>query len=392
MPYLVLILSLIQPVVALPLAMYLSIKKNSSTISVFCISLAFATLALTAIPPDTYDLARHYKRIASLSYLSYDQIIENSNTGYYLFDTYAWLINKLNLPKEFFPASIVFMSYYLVFSIYNDIKVKFLQNSKPLYRILIFLGFWLSIGYAGLLSGIRNPFANILVFFLTYRLFFYKQTVPFILGSIFAFFIHPFAVAPAILAFLAYIISPWFRGAKWLIVIGLILSLSTKLISVGIEYIANFLMGFSFYSAAYFDENSEVGGGAIESRTLNGLIINVILPRLTILVAQLYLLSLKPRNNDPLYVLLGMISLYLGFFASYGTLYGRMSAFFLFISTAFISLNYTASKNSRIVLITYVGLLTFISLIAVLIQYPAFIRSSFPEAIYKPVLFIVFGV
>lgn len=391
MPYLVLILSFIQPVLALPLAIYMSIKKYSSTIGVFCIALAFATLAFTAIPPDTYDLARHYKRIVSLSYLSFDQVIETSNMGYYLFDIYAWLINKLNLPKEFFPASIVFMSYYLVFSVYNDIKVRFLQDSKPLYRVLIFLGFWLSISYVGLLSGLRNPFANILIFFLTYRLLFYKQTVPFVLGSIFAFYIHPFAAAPAILAFLAYRISPWFRGAKWLIVIGLILSLFTKVISWGIEYISNFLMRFSFYSQAYFDANSEVGGGSIQSRTFNGLIINVVLPRLTIFIAQIYLLTLKPKKNDPLYLLLAITSLYLGFFASYGVLYGRMGSFFLFIFILFISLEYTKSKTSKFILIAYVGLLILISLIAVFIQYPAFISSSFPKAIYKPVLFIVFG-
>ena len=391
MPYLAFILSLMQPVLVLPLVMYVNIKKRSSTIGVFCIALAFATLAFTAIPPDTYDLARHYSRIESIQHLSFEQIIKTSSMGYYLFNIYAWLINKLNLPKEFFPASIVFVSYYLVFSVFNDIKARFLQNLKPLYRSLVFLSFWLSIGYVGLLSGLRNPFANILIFFFTYKLFFYKKELPFILGSIFAFFIHPFAVAPAIIAFLAYKISPWFKNAKWLIFAGLLLSLSTKIITWGVEYISSFLMRFSFYSGAYFDENSDVGGASIETKTLNGLIINVVLPRLTIFIAQLYLLTLKPKDNDPLYILLGMISLYLGFFASYGVLYGRMASFFFFIFTVFISLKQVNSKSSKIVLIIYVGLLTLISLIAVLIQYPTFIGSSFPLAIYKPALFILFG-
>lgn len=392
MPYLVLILSLVQPVLALPLAMYISIKKHSSTIGVFCIALAFATLAFTAIPPDTYDLARHYSRIQSLRGLPLKNVIESSGMGYYLFDTYAWLLNRLNLPKELFPASVIFVLYYLVFSVYNDVKVSFLQNSKPLYIVLVFLGFWLSISYAGSLSGLRNPLANVIIFYLTYRLFFYNNKLLFILGSLLAFFIHPFSIAPAILVYLAYRLSPWFKHARWLIVIGILLSLSTKLISIGIDYISTFLMRFSFYSAAYFDENSEVGGASIESRTLNGLIINVILPRLSIFIAQIYLLTFKSKKNDPLYLLLAMTSLYLGFFASYGVLYGRMAAFFLFIFILFISLEYTKSKNSRAILIAYVGLLILISLIALFIQYPVFIGSSFPEAIYKPVLFIVFGI
>lgn len=391
MPYLVLIFSLIQPVLALPFAMYISIKKYSSTIGVFCIALAFAILAFTAIPPETYDLARHYARIESIRGLSLNRVIENSSMGYYLFEIYAWLIHRLNMPKELFPSSIIFVLYYLVFSVYNDVKVSFLQNTKPLYIVLVFLGFWLSINYAGSLSGLRNPLANVIIFYLTYKLFFYNKNVFFILGSILAFFIHPFSIAPAILAFVAYRISPWFKHAKWLIVIGILLSLSTKLVSIGIEYISNFLMRFSFYSGAYFDESSEVGGASIESKTLNGLIIYVIIPRLTIFIAQIYLLALKPRKNNPLYLLLSIITMYLGFFASYGTLYGRMGAFFLFIFTLFISLEHAKSKSSKFILTAYVGMLMLMSLIAISIQYRGFIFSSFPEAIYKPALFIVFG-
>lgn len=391
MPYLVLIFSLIQPVLALPFAIYIIIKKYSSTIGVFCIALAFATLAFTAIPPDTYDLARHYTRIESIRGLPLKRVIENSGMGYYLFEIYAWLINRLNMPKELFPASIIFVLYYLVFTVYNDIKVSFLENSKPLYIVLVFLAFWLSISYAGSLSGLRNPLANVIVFYLTYKLFFYNKNILFFLGSILAFFIHPFSIAPAILVFLAYRISPWFKHAKWLIVIGMLLSLSTKLVSIGIEYISNLLMRFSFYSSAYFDESSEVGGGSFESKNLNGLIINVILPRLVTFILQIYLLTLRPKRNNPLYLLLAMLTLYLGFFASYGVLYGRMSAFFLFIFTLFISLEHTKSKTSKYTLIFYVGQLIFFSLIAIFIQYPAFIGSSFPEAIFKPVMFIVFG-
>lgn len=392
MHYLVFIFSLIQPVLALPFAMYINIKKQCSSLGTISIALAFATLAFTAIPPETYDLSRHYARIDRLSYLSLDRIMEFSNTGYYLFDFYAWLINSLHLPKEFFPASIVFASYYLVFSVFNDVKGRFLQNVKPIYIFLIFLTFWLSIGYVGLLSGLRNPFANIIIFYLTYQLFFFKRFLLFFLGSIFSFFIHPFAIAPAILVFFAYKFSWWSSKSKILIIIGFLLSISTQIISIGIEYISNFLMGFSFYSAAYFDENSAVGGSFAESRTLYGLIINIILPKIPILLTQIYLLTLKPRQNDPWYLLLAAISIYLGFFTSYATLYNRMAAFSLFIITSYLSLRYAQSNSpvSKLILIMYTGLLIVISLIAILIQYPAFISSSLPDAISKPLLFLIF--
>lgn len=394
MKYFILILSLIQPIYAFPFAIFESIKKKSRKISLFSIALAFAFLTFNVIPPEGFDLSRHYQRIISLRELPLEIILSNSTTGYYLFDIYAWIVNSLQLPKEFFPASIVFCSYFLIFSVFNDIKVNFLQHDNQIYILLAFIILWLSIGYIGLVSGLRNPFANIIMVYLSYHLIFYKKLTSFIIGSLFAFFVHPFSIALSIITLIAYFFVSWFKKPKILIIIGIFLTIGNKIITFGIDYIVNILIKFNLYSSTYFDQEGEFGASYLSNRNLNGIIIAIIIPRIPIYLGMLYLLTLKPKSNDKMYLLLSLISVYLGFLFSYYTLTSRMMSFFLFALSIYLILiqsNNQRSRFDKIVLFSYVGSLV-LSSVAALYTYQNFVLSSLPDVILKPLFFALFGI
>lgn len=392
MPYLILIFSVIQPVYALIFSINLIIKRNSGYIGAFCVSLAFALLAYTSLPSPGFDLERHYQHIISLRGYSLETVIYNSSPGYLLFDIYAWFLNLLNLEKEFFPASIVLIAYFLVLSVFVSVKLKFLQNTNAYYIALIFISFWLGIGYIGLVSGIRNPFANIVMLFLTYNLFVLKKNILFVIGSLIAFFIHPFSMALTAFSFFAYSFSYFSIRSRVLVFLGFFFILTTKFVSIVIDYISGLLQNLSFYSGVYFDASSDVGGGAFDVRSNSGIIMHLIIPRIPVVIAQLYLLTIKPERKDPYYLLLAVISLYLGIFISYDSLYTRMASFFIYNFAVYIAIQQVnrGRKVDKYFLIIYTVSLILYSVTTAFLRYPEFIASSFPSAISKPLLLILF--
>lgn len=393
MPYLVLIFSLIYPVYALAFAVYLSIKKNSGLLSIFCIALAFATIAFAVNPSFEYDLYRHYERIQSLRGIPLTSVIEGTRPGYLLFDIFAWTINKLNLPKELFTASIVFVSYYLVFSIYNDIKHKYLQETNQLYILLVFLIFWLSISFVGLTSGLRNPFSNIIMLYLCYNLFLKKRVVLYILGSIVSFLIHPFALVLSIFIGFSYILNRFSSKSKILIMFGFLLTLGSQVVTLGIEYITAIFGNLEFFRPSYFDEESEYGGSYATALNLTGYILLILIPKIPIYLAQAYLLFIKPKANNAFYFLLCLISLYMGFFSSYQFLYSRMANFFLLLFVLYIAiyrLNVKKLYNKYFMLI-YLLFLFMYSIVS-LYRYKSFHASYLETVAFRPLLLIFFGI
>lgn len=392
MPYFTFILSLLQPVLALPFAFIEILKKNSRHLPVFCISLFFSFLTFTLKPVEALDLSRHYQRIVGLRGLSLENVIQNSNIGYFAFDIYAWVINSLHLPKEAFASSIVFISYYLILSVFIDVKVRYNKNMSQLLVIIIFLIFWLSIGYFGLSSGLRNPLANIVVFFISYQLFLYKRIGLFFFGSVLAFFIHPFAVVPSIAAYLSYNFSLVSKQAKTLVYLGLICSLSSKLIAFGLDKILVYISYLSFYSPSYFDFDSNVGGAAYQNVSSNEFIALVVLPKVPVYLAYFYLIAIKPKTNNSLYLLLCFLCLYLGFFNSFGTVYNRMAAFFLFVFAIFISQEaiYNNSKNIQRFILLYILSLIAYSLMSIY-TFRLYLITGLPDLL-KPFLFVLFQI
>lgn len=347
MPYLILIISLIQPFYALFFAMFETIKKKSSLLVNFCIALSFATITFALEPPSNFDLYRHYERILSLQGLSLNHVITTSKDGYYLFDIYAWIINSLNLPIEIFPASLVLVGYCLVLSVFNDVKLKYLLECNKLYIGLSFVIFWLSIGFVALSSGIRSPFAAILIFYFAYKLIFYNRIILFVLGSIFAFFIHPFSLALSLIVLSSYIFKSFSKNGRFLVVIGIFISLTSELIKVFINYIVSILGSYGFFRVVYFDDKGEFGNEFLTSKSIGGVIATIIIPRLPVYFSYVYLLIFKPKESDALYLSLCIITIFFGIFQSFYIIYGRMTDFFIYMFSLFIVVN-LRNRNSVI--------------------------------------------
>src|SRR5690625_2631684 len=98
---------------------------NKKTVFIVSFALIFSTLGYFLNPGyEEYDLARHYAHIATLQGLSFKDVFSNAGLGYLFFDIYAWLITTAGFSKHFFTASIVFLSYYLVLSVWKNLDRK----------------------------------------------------------------------------------------------------------------------------------------------------------------------------------------------------------------------------------------------------------------------------
>ena len=391
MNFIVFFFSLILPVHAVGLAMLESMKKKTGILPVLSIALAFATISLTLIPPETYDLYRHYERIDSLSRLSFIQAISIAEPGYILFHAYAWLINSLGLPKQFFTASIVFTSYFLVLSVFLDLKVRFLNKEKKQTRLIVFCIFWLSIGFVGIASGIRNGFANIIILYVGYQFIYHNKLGLFLIGSISAFFIHPFAALPALLVFLSKKQSRFSKYGKILVFVAIIFLFLSKYTAYIINLFTPLVEGFSFYKGSYLEVDSKWGGGFAETRSINGLIASFVIERLSFYIAMIYLLINKPKNNNPLYLLLCCFALCLGLLFTFYSFFGRMNLIFIYFFSIYISAEYIINKNkiNKVFICLFLGALVLHSTFN-LYEYRNFLFSSY-ELLYKPLPLLLFG-
>lgn len=390
MRYLIFIFSLIQPIYALVFAINESAKKKSGYLSLFCIALAFATFAFAITPPIEYDLYRHYERIDSLKELPLNKILEFEEKGYVLFDIYAWIINSLGLPKQAFTFSIVLIAYFLILSIFNDIKRKYLQNASSIYILLSLIIIWLSIPFIGLSSGIRNSFANVLVVYFSYNLIFYKKLIHFLIGALIAFLMHPFGIVAPVIVLLSYKFSRWSSKSKILIIISLLLSLSYKLVELSVEFFLSFLSDLDIFKAVYFEKDGEFGSGFIDSQSLFGVIATVILPRIPLYLAQFYLITLKTKSNDTMYLLLCFLCLFYGFFQSFYVVSARMSEFFILIFSIYLILWQSNSRTRFDRIFLWVYVLSLISYsIARIYDSRFFVFDNF-NIFFKPLLFILF--
>lgn len=305
-----------------------------------------ASIAYLLDPPEAYDLYRHFERISSLKNKDLSTIIESSKSGYYLFDIYAWLINTANLSIHFFPASIVFIAYRLNFAVFHNLKTDIHQPIKLGSITFIFFTFLISINFIGLSSGIRSGLAASWLLYLSCQLYFHKKTTIFIVGSILAFFIHPFSIAisfiliiPLLLPFLKYFAKP-------IIYLSIIFLLGTNITTYLIANFEDLLSKLPFYKENYLSLGGEWGAAYINTRNINGIIGDYFIARMPIYLAFLYLALVRRISNYYLYTALILISLYLGLFYSYYTLFSRMADFFILLFTLYISNQYMIYRNS----------------------------------------------
>lgn len=392
MYYFILILSLIVPVHALPLTISQIIKKNSKNIPTFSFALAFAAIVYAATPPFGYDITRHWVHMQSLEGRSLTYIIENARFGYLFLDAYMWLLNKIGLYKDFLPASIVLIGYCLKLSLFKDFKLKGLQANPWNTNLLAFLSFWLPINFIALSSGLRSELATILVVYATYYLYKDNKKILFVTISLCSFFIHPFAIAPILLILIANYFSHLYRYGRLIVITSILLIFSNRLVEFIINYIAGFLKRFAFYSGKYFDAESATGGGLEQSLNIYGVITAVIIPKIPVIVALIYLSLLKIRNNNLLYVTLCIMSLYLGVFFSFYTLYSRMTAVFLHLFGLFIIIQYVKNKNrlNHLFLVLFIGSMLLFCFANIYVA-RNYIASAI-DVLYKPILLIISGV
>lgn len=392
MNYLVLLFSLLMPLYALPFTILELIKKNSQKISVLSFALAFAAIAYTATPPFGWDITNHWAHMQSLQGKSLGTIIDQAKSGYLLLDIYIWVLNKFGLPKEFLPASVVFIGYFIKLTLFQKVKTDYLYNSSLQTIFLGLLLFWLPINFFGIASGMRGELGIITLLYATYKLFLSKEIFKFIFLSAISFFIHPFLIAPIILILISYFLPYLAKYGKQIIIITIFLIFSSKIVNILINYIINIVSKFSFFSATYFNREGKFGAATAEHLNTNGIIATLIIPRIPTIVGILYLLVFKANRKNPLYLLLCLISLYLGLFFSFYTLYSRMAAVFLHVFGIFMIIQYAGdkSKKNKYFLLAFVLSLILYCLLNIYSSKNYIITTT--SLLYKPFLFILFGI
>lgn len=394
MRYLVLILALIQPVFSLPIAIFESIKKSNNAINNFSISLALAAITYSLVPTRELDLFVHYNRIESLRGLSFDTIVSNSPSGYELFDIYAWFINYINFPKEAFAASVVFVSYYLIFSVFGRIKKSYLYDSKSIIVVFAIFIFLFCIDYISLASGLRNHFANIIVFYGSFILYQRKSFYSYLALITLAFFIHPASLLPSLVVFTAFIFPGLSNYSKPIIILSIFIMMANKGIGPVIEYLNSLASNLPFWNSnsGYVDQNSTWGGGFSNVASTKGWLAAFIIYRLPTYLSLFYLIKLKPIKNDMLYLSICLSILLLSIFFSFHTLFLRYNSFYIYLFSLFFVIQYSKKPNKYHF---YFGLVYISSLLLInltnIYSFRGFIASS-SQAFYKPFLILVTGI
>src|SRR5690554_4725794 len=336
MRYPIFMFSLVMPVYTFALAFCESVKRRASILPISSLALAFSVLAFSLVPAEEYDLFRHYERIAAYRGLALGDIIESADPGYLLFGIFSWVLNGLGLPAQVLAASYVFVSYFLIFSVFNDVKLRFLGSCSTRLVSFFLVLVCLSVGFIGLASGLRNPLANIVVFYAGYNLIIHYRLRLFFFSSCLAFLIHPFSLAPATLVLIAHSFSRFSDSGRALIFISILLIVISSQLSWILHQINSLLSNFSFYREVYLDPQALAGGKFSERLNFSGLVGEYLVYRLGLYIAIVYLLLVKPKNNDVFYLLLSVLVLYLSFFYSFHTLFARMYIFFIYLFAVYI--------------------------------------------------------
>lgn len=331
--------------------MQLRVSKRSFFILGFI--LIFSVVAFSLSPGyDQYDLGRHYTHIESISGLNYAQVVERSAPGYLLFDSYAWLIDELGLSKRFFTASVVYLAYLLIFSVWLDL----IRRSSHAYlnlsqktKTVIFLIFWLSIAFVSISSGIRNGLANAVMFYVGYRLIFYDRVFLFVMGTVIAYFIHPFSLAAAVILTGSYFGKNLItiRLCKAIIIFSFLFLLFQPLVKKVVDVIQVALGGYSFFKASYLDFDGQWGAAHAETRNFNGLLAVYLFSKLPVYVAVVYFLFIPSKSviSKSVFFLISILFLYFCVLFDFYTLVGRMTYLYVYFITLFFALQLMHSRT-----------------------------------------------
>lgn len=390
MPFFNFITSLILPIYGAIFALPLAIKENSSRLYLASIALAFATIAFCINPNEGVDLYRHYLRIEGLKGLPFDLAVSNIFSGYFFFDIFAWIINLYNLPKQLFTASVVFISYYIMLSIGDQLIKSLYSRTSSLIIACSFIIFLFNINFISLALGLRSTFAYVLVFYAFYYLIENKKLLRFLIYSFIALLIHPSSFIPFLLIIMAYFLPNLSRYGKPIVIVAVIFMILSNLVTPIIQYLDSLANQLPFYnSGSYTDADSKWGGGFADQASTKGWIATYIILRLPTYLSIFYILVTKPRRNDRLYTTLILCILYIGIFFSYQTFSSRLNAFYIFVFSFFLVKEqlYASGRFNLYFILTYLASLSFIWLLNLYSFIDIFLTAK--EVLYKPLIFIL---
>lgn len=325
----------------------MKIRFTQDSLNLLLLAILLFIYAFLLVPHDGLDLYRHYERIASLKNLSLLEIISKPEPGYIVFDVYAWFTNKLLLPKEFFPASVVLFSYLLIFSMFKDIKNFYLADMNKTELILVFFTLFFSVNFVFLVSGIRSWFSAIVLLNASYYFFRYNKLAYFLVLSSFAFLIHPFSAVFSAIILVTRFLIPYYRFGNILVILCLCFIIFYPVTDFIMSYVVNILSDLNLLRGNYFDADGAWGGGYNLRRNLNGILGDYFISRLSIYIALLYLILERPIKTEFFYLTLCILSVYLGVFFFYYTLFERAADFFKVLFAVYISCQYGLYKNKR---------------------------------------------
>lgn len=379
------------PIHSAGLMMAKIIKGSNSLIPLILLSLAFFTVTFTIIPTESYDLYRHHDRIELFIDLPLFLSLALAEPGYELFHAFAWAINYLGMPIQYFSAIIVFISYFLLFEIYLDFKKNWLVRERNIVVTGVLLVFLFSIGYISIASGIRNGFANVIVFYVGYWFIYHKKILLFFIGCILAFLIHPFSIVPLILIVFAKLISGYEINFKLFFYIGIIFVFIPQLAFEIVDFINSFVEKIYFYRGSYLDPDGEWGGGFIETRSIYGIVVAYGIKRLPFYVAVLYLLIDNHKRNNPIYIILCMLYLVICIYFYFYVFSDRTILIFIYFFSAYISISFIKNKT-LFNLYFFIGYFFALSIQSIffIYEHSNFIFSS-SDWLYKPLPLILLG-
>lgn len=229
---LLLLLFVFNPFIAMPFVLreiYYRKKYAQILLAIFmgCISMFYYPYG------DSY---RYMEQLDQFRYLSFDEIFDFDSVMiiriFNLVNILMWIGARIGFTLELFRATLVFISFLLMYSVYNDIDGKNNSSQSLQARFIFFLIFTLSIPLYYITYGFRTGFGTCLFVYGLYQLMSSKQKIKGIVFIALAAFTHFYFILFALILAVA---SSRISGKRVMYIL--------IIASIGQMYIFNILYG-----------------------------------------------------------------------------------------------------------------------------------------------------
>ncbi|HIF9310867.1 TPA: EpsG family protein [Photobacterium damselae] len=245
------------PIIYLPIGIlttfFFMIKPKKQ--SVIFISLFFSGLAYLIIPYEGWDLTRHYEAFNVISKLSIESVLDYGQIRYIPLHIYMWCLSAVGFNKEVLPAISVFLSYFIVFSVFVSIFNR--NNNENTFEVfIILLAVWTLVPFIDIASSLRQHFSFIISFFGLWLLFVKDNKLGLIYLCL-AVVIHISALALLLLYFIIKI-KPSYKQKKIIAItmcFFIAFGVGDNIYFFIIDIFKSVLIEHGLYLKMYFDEN-----------------------------------------------------------------------------------------------------------------------------------------